>query len=139
MNRISTMVNDVISLTDENYVHPLLEKREIKKTAYLVITSDKGLAGAYNSSIYKTLDEVLNNNHSTKKEFICASIGKKGFNHISKSGYPLITDKSLSIKDDVMFMDIEGLASQIIDMYLTKKIDKLVIIYNHFIFAKTNG
>ena len=59
MSRVSTMVSDVISLTDEDYVHPLLENRTIKKTAYLVITSDKGLAGAYNSSIYKKVDEIL--------------------------------------------------------------------------------
>ena len=137
MNRVSTMVSDVISLTDEDYVHPLLEKRPIKKTAYLVITSDKGLAGAYNSSIYKKVDELLNTNHSSKDEFVCAAIGKKGFNHLTKRGYPLITDSPISIKDDVIFMDIEGLASQIINMYLAKKIDKLVIIYNHFINSLT--
>ena len=65
MSRVGTMVSDVISLTDEGYVHPLLEKRTIKKTAYLVITSDKGLAGAYNSSIYKTVDEILNLNEES--------------------------------------------------------------------------
>ena len=137
MSRVSTMVSDVISLTDEDYVHPLLEKRPIKKTAYLVITSDKGLAGAYNSSIYKKVDEILNTNHSSKDEFICAAIGKKGFNHLTKRGYPLVTDSAISIKDDVIFMDIEGLASQVINMYLAKKIDKLVIIYNHFINSLT--
>ena len=137
MSRVGSMVSNVISLTDEDYVHPLLEERKIIKTAYLVITSDKGLAGAYNASVYKTLDELLNNNHETKEEFVCASIGKKGFSHIFKRGYPTIVDSPISIKDDVMFIDIEPLARQIIDMYLAKQIDKLVIIYNHYINSIT--
>ena len=137
MSRVGEMVSNVISLTDEEYVHPLIEKREVKKTAYLVITSDKGLAGAYNGTIYKTLDKMLSDNHKSKDEFICASIGKKGFSHIYKRGYPTIIDSPISIKDDVMFIDVEPLARQIIDMYLAKKIDKLVIIYNHFLNSIT--
>lgn len=137
MSRVEEMVSNVASLTDENYVHPLLEKRTINKTAYLVITSDKGLAGAYNSSIYKTLDDIVTENHETKESFLCASIGKKGFSHILKRGYPSINDHSISIKDDVMFIDIDSLAGSIIEMYLTRKIDKLVIIYNHFVNSIT--
>lgn len=137
MSRVEEMVSNVASLTDENYVHPLLEKRTVNKTAYLVITSDKGLAGAYNSTIYKILDDIVNANHTTKESFLCASIGKKGFAHILKRGYPSINDHSISIKDDVMFIDIDSLAGSIIEMYLTRKIDKLVIIYNHFVNSIT--
>ena len=74
MERIANMVNLIVEKASEDYEHPLLTPREIKKTAYFIITSDRGLAGAYNSSIFKALEEHLKNNH---KEFSCGSAGQE--------------------------------------------------------------
>ena len=137
MMRIENMVSNVVSLAKEDVTNPLLTKREVKKTAYLIITSDKGLAGAYNANIYKALEEQVKNNHKSNDEFICAAIGKKGYLFISRRKYPLIKDSNISIRDDVMFMDIEPLAQEIINLYLSNNIDKLVIIHNHFINSIT--
>jgi F-type H+-transporting ATPase subunit gamma len=137
MMRIEDMVSNVVSLASEDVTNPLLTKREVKKTAYLIITSDKGLAGAYNANIYKALEEQVKNNHKSNDEFICAAIGKKGYSFISRRKYPLIKDSNISIRDDVMFMDIEPLAQEIINLYLSKQIDKLVIIHNHFVNSIT--
>lgn len=137
MMRIEDMVSNVVSLASEDVTNPLLTKREVKKTAYLIITSDKGLAGAYNANIYKALEEQVKNNHKSNDEFICAAIGKKGYSFISRRKYPLIKDSNISIHDDVMFMDIEPLAQEIINLYLSKQIDKLVIIHNHFVNSIT--
>ena len=137
MMRIEDMVANIISIAPEDFEHPLLSEREVKKTAYLIITSDKGLAGAYNANIYKALEEQIKNNHKTNDEYICAAIGKKGFSFITKRNYPLIKDSNISIRDDVIFMDIEPLAQEIINLYLANKIDKLVIIHNHFINSIT--
>ena len=137
MMRIEEMVSNIISIAPEDFEHPLLSKREVKKTAYLIITSDKGLAGAYNANIYKALEEQIKNNHKSTDEFICAAIGKKGFSFISKRKYPLIKDSNISIHDDVIFMDIEPLAQEIINLYLSNQIDRLVIIHNHFVNSIT--
>lgn len=137
MMRIEDMVSNVVSLASDDITNPLLTKREVKKTAYLVITSDKGLAGAYNANIYKALEEQIKINHKSNDEFICAAIGKKGYSFINRRKYPLIKESNISIRDDVMFMDIEPLAQEIIDLYLSKQIDKLVIIHNHFVNSIT--
>ena len=133
MNDVQNMVKNVLSKVDEEYTHPLMKEREVNKTCYLIITSDRGLAGAYNSSVNKTLDSLINENHKDKEEFVVASIGRKGYGYIKTKGYPTINNEPIFVRDDVMFMDMLPLTKSIIDMYLKGKIDKLVVIYNHYI------
>ena len=133
MERIKDVIGNVMASTDEKFDLPLLTPREIKKTAYLIITSDKGLAGPYNTSIFKELDQIINDNHKSSDEYVCMSIGKKGYGFITRRGYPLLSDSHIAVRDDVMFLDIEGITSEIIDLYVSGVIDKVVVIYNHFI------
>ena len=84
MKRIKDMVSQMVERGKEEYPHPLLKAREVKKTAYFIITSDRGLAGAYNSSIEKALTEVINTNHKSKDEYITAAVGKKGYFYLKK-------------------------------------------------------
>lgn len=137
MNRIEKMVSHVVSKVPDDYVNPLLSQREVKKTCYLLITSDRGLAGPYNSSLFKALDDRITENHKEKSEFITAAIGKKGFAFIKKRGYSLLQDDAIFVRDDVMFTDILPLAKKIIDSYLSLEIDKLVIVYNHYVNSLT--
>lgn len=136
MKRISSMVAQIVDKAENEIQHPLLTKREVKKTAYLIITSDRGLAGAYNSSLFKALEERLKE-YSSAEEFITAAIGKKGFSYLKKQGYPLVQDSPTYVRDDVMFVDILPLAKRVIDAYLNKEIDKLVIVYNHYVNSLT--
>ena len=133
MKEVTSMVKSVLSKVDSEYVHPLMNEREVKKTCYLTITSDRGLAGGYNSSINKTLDQLINQNHKSKEEFVVASIGRKGYGYIKTKGYPSLNSSPIFVRDDVMFLDIVPLTKAIIKMYLEGEIDKLVIIYNHYI------
>ena len=133
MKRISSTVSNLVSKAGDEYPHPLLVKRDVNKTAYLLITSDRGLAGAYNSGLFKEFKQYISNNHKDKNEFMVTSIGKKGFSFIEKEKYNTIQKEPTLVRDDVTFIDIEPLARSIIDSYLNKEIDKLVIVYNHYI------
>ena len=137
MKRISNMVSQIIEKADEEYQHPLLTPREVKKTAYFIITSDKGLAGAYNSSLFKAMAERISTNNKSDDEFITAAIGKKGFSFITKMNYPLLSNEPTYVRDDVMFIDIVPLAKKVVEAYLNKEIDKLVIVYNHYVNSIT--
>lgn len=134
MQRIADLVYNVASDESILDVHPLLKEREIKKRCYLIITSDRGLAGVYNSSIYKTLEEEVGD----KNDFIVAAIGKQGYSFLKRKKYEIIKDEPTLVRDDVMFLDIVPLANEIIDMYLNNEIDELIIIYNHYINSLTN-
>ena len=137
MARISSMVSDISSRANEDYPHALLNEREIKKTAYLIITSDRGLAGAYNSNIYKALDEIVKENHKSKDEYIVTSIGKLGYSFIKRRNYKTTQKKALFVRDDVQFVDIQPLARMIINLYNKGEIDKFVIVYNHYVNSLT--
>lgn len=137
MERIEKLVSNMLSKTVEDMVHPLMQERPIEKTAYLIITSDRGLAGAYNSSIYKALEEKLAEEHLSFDQILCGAIGKQGFGYLKRKGYPLIIDSATYVRDDVMFLDILPLAKNILNAYMEHRIDKLVIVYNHYINSLT--
>ncbi|MBD5391072.1 F0F1 ATP synthase subunit gamma, partial [bacterium] len=133
MIRKTELVRQMISRADEDDKHPLLKKRPILKTAYLLVTSDRGLAGAYNSSVYKAFEERLATEVQDKESILCGAIGKQGFAYLKRKGYPLISDSPTLVRDDVMFIDVLPLANRFIESYLTGEIDKLIIVYNHYI------
>ena len=137
MQRISGMVSQVLAKAGTEVTHPLLEKREVKRTAYFVITSDRGLAGAYNSSVMKALTDKIKENHKSNDEFITGAVGKQGYNYLKRMGYPLLNERPVYVRDDVQFVDIEPLAQLFIQKYLDKEIDKLVIVYNHYVNSLT--
>ena len=136
MQRIASMVSELLD-NEVDEVHPLLKPREVNKTAYFIITSDRGLAGSYNSSLFKALDERIKESHKDNNEFITAAIGKQGFAYLKRNNYPLIQDSATYVRDDVMFIDIVPLAKKFVDLYLAGEIDKLVIVYNHYINSLT--
>ena len=137
MTRISSMVSRILYKAGSEYQHPLLTKREVKRTAYFIITSDRGLAGAYNSSIFKALSDRIKESHKSNDEFVVGAVGKQGFSFIKRMGYNMLNDSAVFIRDDVQFVDIEPLTKKIIDQYLAGEIDKLVIVYNHYVNSLT--
>ena len=92
MARISSMVSDIVDKASEEYPHKLLLPREVKKTAYIIISSDNGLAGGYNATVFKALDERIASEHKSSDEFVTGAIGKKGYAHIVRKGYPTLND-----------------------------------------------
>ena len=137
MERIALMVKQVITKKDIDYIHPLMKERKIKKTAFLIITSDKGLAGAYNSSIYKALEAKILEDGLQKENILFGAVGKQGFSYLKRKNYNLILNEPTHIRDDVMFVDILALSNKFISAYLNEEIDKLVIVYNHFVNSLT--
>ncbi len=137
MKSISDMTFSIVSKAKEDYQHVLLKKRDIKKTCYLVISSDRGLAGSYNNGLFKYLDNLIAQKHKSNNEFMCAAVGKRGFNYIKKRGFELVSNEPTYVRDDVMFLDIVPLANQIIDLYLEGIIDEVIVIYNHYVNSLT--
>lgn len=114
-------------MANNEVLHPLFEKREVKKTCYILITCERGLAGPFNNNLYKELANVINENS------IVCPLGTRGFNYCKKKGYKTIIDKPMVLKDDVTFYDIYEAIDIIIKAYSEEKIDKVVVIYNHFV------
>ena len=66
--------------------HPMLISRPVKKTGYLVITSDRGLAGAYNSNVLRNVYNTIQERHKSKDEYVIFAIGRIGRDFFVKRG-----------------------------------------------------
>lgn len=118
-------------------LHPLLEQRDVNKTCYIIVTSERGLAGPFNNNIYKTLSSVV------KENDLVLSFGGRGYNYI-KNKYNLLTNNNneqplVILRDDVRFDDIIEPLIMVIERYLQGEIDCVKVIYNHYVNTLTQN
>ena len=130
LNRIRQLVTTTLSNTGSDFTHPMFQKREVKTTAYLLITSDTGLAGPYNTNVFKHFEQLVAQNEG---DYVVWTIGRKGYSYVKSKKHPLINTSPVLIRDDVMYVDIVPIAKQFVNAYLKGEIDKIVIVYNHFV------
>lgn len=116
--------------------HPMLEARKVKKTGYLVITSDRGLAGAFNSSVLRRVYQQIHDHHTSAEEYTLITLGRIGRDFFRKRNMPVDMDIT-GIADQPDFADIKDIASDTIQLYTDEKIDQLYIYYNHYVSAIT--
>ncbi|MFD2922945.1 ATP synthase F1 subunit gamma [Halobacillus naozhouensis] len=116
--------------------HPMLESREVKRTGYVVITSDRGLAGAYNSSVLRKVYQEIKQNHTSTDEYTLITLGRVGRDFFRNRNMPI--DKEVTgISDQPDFADISTITSETVQLYTDGKIDQLYIYYNHYVSAIT--
>jgi len=134
--KIKTMLEDVLSSNVE-LTHPLLVPREIRKTGYILVTSDRGLAGPYNSNLLKTFEQLVKERHMSENEYIVGTIGYKAFSFCRRKHYPLLNKESINSRDEVQFIDFQAMSRAFIDMYLEGRVDKIVMLYSHYVNTLT--
>ena len=94
-NEVSNLMNNLL-LDCDNSTFALMEKREIKNTLYVVITSDRGMAGAFNANVLKEAHKSIDEFGKDNSDIIC--IGKKAHSYFKNRNYPSIknyTDKMI--------------------------------------------
>jgi F-type H+-transporting ATPase subunit gamma len=133
MEKIQEVVAS-IALGASGVSHPMLQKRSVKKTGYIVITSDRGLAGAYNSNILRASLQAMKKRHKSNDEFAVIAIGKVGLNFFKKRGVNVISETT-GLGDQPSFADIKDIASQAVNMFAEETFDELYLYYNHFVSA----
>lgn len=111
--------------------HPMLQTREIKRTAYLVITSDRGLAGGYNVNVLRKVSTALRENHKSASEYSVFVIGRKGRDFFNRRGIP-IAEEVTGLSDSPQFSDIKTVAATAVQGFEEGKYDELYIVYNQF-------
>lgn len=132
MAQLEDVLSNITS-SGERFSHPMLIKRPIKRVGYIVITSDRGLAGPYNSNVLKALSHEIENNKSSNEEFVVGVIGTQGYSYCKKKGYPMLNDEPTFVRDDVAFIDVANFSKEFIKLYENGEIDSLVVIFNHYI------
>ena len=110
------------------------EQREVNKVLIVAITSNRGLAGAFNSNIIKEAKVLADETYAGKKvDFY--TIGKKGNDILSKTGN--IAENNNVIFDDLSFEATAEIAERLMEMYADGSYDRIVVVYNNFKNAAT--
>lgn len=130
-DKVKSIVTN-LSKSSENLEHPLLKKRDIKTVLYVVIASDRGLAGSFNSNVMKALTKEIETLPNSLN-FEVMPLGLKSYIYAKKRQYPINIDAPVSLKDNIVFSDISEVVHKIVLDYLLNKIDEVKIIYNHHI------
>ncbi|QSX05043.1 ATP synthase F1 subunit gamma [Sedimentibacter sp. zth1] len=119
-------IKDVLANT-KGVRHPFIEKREVKNTLYVLITSDKGLAGGYNANVCKLLQNEIKSKDTAK----IIAIGVKGRDFFRRRGYDVIESiTGVSETPDAFSAKLVG--DKAIELYKTKEVDEIKIIYTQF-------
>ncbi|MGG1552503.1 ATP synthase F1 subunit gamma [Paenibacillus ferrarius] len=111
--------------------HPMLQTRDVKKTAYLVITSDRGLAGGYNANVLRKAMSEIRERHQSKAEYSVFVIGRKGSNFFSKRDVPIVQEVT-GLPDSPTFADIKSIAASAVNNFVNGTYDQLFLVYNKF-------
>lgn len=127
---LANITKDKNSLTDVDSI--FLKPREIKKVCYIVISSDKGLAGAFNINVLKELKKQIEE-LPKDIDYTVAAIGTKAFNFVQKNGYNKFNEKPIYVRDDVEFHELTEFVRSIVVGYILGSFDEVRVIYNHFI------
>ncbi|MDS8428648.1 F0F1 ATP synthase subunit gamma [Streptococcus pneumoniae] len=117
--------------------NPMLISRSVKKTGYIVITSDRGLVGGYNSSILKAVMELKEEYHPDGKGFEMICIGGMGADFFKARGIqPLYELRGLA--DQPSFDQVRNIISKTVEMYQNELFDELYVCYNHHVNTLTS-
>jgi len=115
--------------------HPLLRKREIKKTRILVVSSDRGLCGAYNSNIIKKAESYFREAELNEENSVFDFAGKKAYEYFKKR-YKNISD-NYRMEANPTYDYAVYVADRLMANYMEGDFDSLVVIYNEFKSAMT--
>lgn len=113
--------------------HPLFDGREeVKSIAVIVMTSDRGLCGSFNSVILKELEAIHTKNKG--KKFRIIAIGRKGIDYSHKRKY-IVDNSYTKVEQDIMSATAKDISERVVKLYNEHKYDEVYIIYNRFISA----
>lgn len=133
MEKIQEVVAN-IAIGSNDVSHPMLVTRPVKRTGYIVITSDRGLAGAYNSSVLRQVFRSIKQRHKSEDEYGIIVMGRVGRDFFKARKMNIVLE-ILGVSDQPSFDDISDLTKQTVGMFSDGTFDELYLYYNHFVSA----
>ena len=127
----SNKLNEILSNLSGSINNRLFEKREDKNTLIIVVASDKGLCGSFNSNIFKLFNSTAEEKNLNPNSTIIMPIGKKANDFFKKKNFKLI-DEFWTTLNGFSYSDASRIFDYVHKEYLSKNIDQVHIIYNEF-------
>ena len=116
--------------------HALITENKKGKIIYMLITSDRGLAGSYHNALFKSFLEETK--HLDKKDYLVFVIGKKGYSFAKKRDLPMINQRVISNRDDFTTYLFKNETKIVLDAFLEGTLKEVILYYNHFVNRASN-
>ncbi len=132
--KLTEILNNVSASLDEASENPYSSEREVKNVLIVVITSDRGLAGAFNANVIKGALALLTTRFSEQAaqgnvELMC--IGRKGYEFFAKRGYKVNGDY-VGLFSTLNFDSVKKAAEYVMHGFSAEKYDRVYAVYNEF-------
>jgi F-type H+-transporting ATPase subunit gamma len=137
-NKLKELLGNLSSSVEDSAEGTYTEEREVEKVLLIPITSNRGLAGAFNANIIKETKRIIAGKYA-KQDVTVLSIGKKADDFFKKTDYSIkgttLPNKLDSLYDDLTFENVAEVAQKIMDSFSYKQFDHVELIYNSFVNA----
>ena len=127
--RLAEVINHLLPDVDQNLL-PLLDIREIKRVGYVVVSSDRGLAGSFNTNVLKTAQAEIETIGKKNVDVFC--IGKKARDHFKRRNYNII-ESHIEFWNELKFGNALAIGTGIISHFTQKYVDEIHVVYNEFV------
>ncbi|MEO6681183.1 MAG: ATP synthase F1 subunit gamma [Ginsengibacter sp.] len=137
--KLQEMLGNIIGSAEGDINMALAKERPVEKVLIIVITSDRGLCGGYNSNLIKLAKQVINSKYASqdkKGNVQILPLGKKGYEHFSKNKFK-VDDRFWNIFSHLTFEDVVETSKYAMNSFASGEVDAVEIIYSEFRNAAT--
>ncbi|MFT3679742.1 MAG: ATP synthase F1 subunit gamma [Ferruginibacter sp.] len=137
--KLQEMLANIVSNTDGDVNLALAAERPEEKVLIIVVTSDRGLCGGYNSNLIKLAKQLAKEKYAAqfaKGNVQLLPIGKKGYEHFTKNGFKVV-DKFWDIFTGLSFDKVQAAAQYAMEAFANKEVDAVELVYSEFKNAAT--
>lgn len=131
--RIAEAMRDALIMPDA-VVHPLMASRPVQRIILVVIASDRGLAGAYNTSIVKAAVDFIHEQKEAGRSVACVTFGRKAEQALHHIGVEIIQSYNHSLTHPIA-ADVLPLARSLATLYISGECDQVTVLGTHFASA----
>jgi F-type H+-transporting ATPase subunit gamma len=137
--KLQEMLSNIVSNSDGDVNMALAAQRPVEKVMVIVVTSDRGLCGGYNSNLIKLAKQLIREKYAAqhaKGNVQILPIGKKGYENFNKTGYKTINNY-WDIFTGLSFEKVQAAAKHAMNMFANKEVDAVELVYSEFKNAAT--
>jgi len=137
--KLQEMLRNIVSNSDGEVSMALAAERPVEKALVIVVTSDRGLCGGYNSNLIKLTKQVIKEKYAeqnSKGNVQVLPIGKKAFEHFTKNGFKVVP-QFWEMFTGLSFEKVQAAAKYAMDAFANKEIDAVELVYSEFKNAAT--
>ena len=128
-NSLDEIIHHILQDVDREML-PLLDEREIKRKAYVVVCADRGLAGAFNTNLLKVAQSEIDQFGKDNVDIFC--IGKKARDYFTYRNYNII-ESHIDFWAEMEFENAIMIGRSVIDHFTNGTVDEIHVVYNYFV------